>query len=174
MDSLLGNFNILQSLYPIVTRNMEVITVAALARIHVPEVAFEWVACSIRLDFTNECFAMSENFDEHFYKDHFYCLYYSRQLPLFTWLVLSKRENYFQGKGKLLRNHTLWFTSGQAKRKALWIQVQVQSKLQSSRLFCHLLGKCANALIPNAGTISLTFQDIILLSFGEHLLLSCQ
>lgn len=25
------------------------------------------MACSVRLYFTNECFAMSENFDEHFY-----------------------------------------------------------------------------------------------------------
>lgn len=62
---------------------MEVITVAALARIHVPEVAFEWMACSMRLDFTNECFAMSENFDEHFYEDHFYRFYCSCQLSLF-------------------------------------------------------------------------------------------
>lgn len=48
-------------------RNMEAITVAVLARRHVPRVTFEGMACSVRLSFPNECFAMSGNFDEHFY-----------------------------------------------------------------------------------------------------------
>lgn len=63
---------------------------------------------------------------------------YSRVATI-LWLVLSKWENYFQEKSKLLRNHMLGFTGEQARRKALWIQVQLQSKLQSSLWFCHLL-----------------------------------
>lgn len=161
-------------------RNMEVITVATLARIHTcPRSPLsEWLAV---LDLTLQtnvllCQRILMNI---FTKIIFTVSIVAVSSPYacvetILWLVLSKWENYFQEKSKLLRNHTLWFTGGQARREAVWIQVQLQSKLQSSLLFCHLL---TNVQMPWSQMLKrslLHFRIVFFFSFREQLLLSCQ